>query len=275
LQLAQWWTVCTPYASGALRLTLGLSILTAAALGLDAAESELHARKDLPTEVTFELIGVPRHLDAALQAELATLRNRAWLDETLCQDVHRHLAASAWIRTVRRIGKGDPGVVYVDCEYRHPIALVEAPEREYYCLIDEWGVRLPGTYRLDPAWLVISGIEALPPAAGRSWSGEDVTIALELGKLLRMQSYGAQVGIIDVLNHDGRHNPRTSHIVLKTSDHAATILWGSAPGQEFEENTVAEKLRILSANHEEHGRIDGHHSVIDISVFPDRFIVRS
>ena len=50
------------------------------------------------------------------------------------------------------------------------------------------------------------------------------------------------------------------------------IIWGSAPGAEIEENTVAEKLELLRSNYRRFGRADAGRGVIDVSVHPDRII---
>jgi len=60
---------------------------------------------------------------------------------------------------------------------------------------------------------------------------------------------------------------------LTTDQNGGTIIWGSAPGQELEENTAAQKLAILRSNYARSGRLDSQYRVIDVSVFPDRFIV--
>ncbi len=87
------------------------------------------------------------------------------------------------------------------------------------------------------------------------------------------QPYAGQVVAVSMHNYRGREDPYRSHIELVTDSGGNRILWGSAPGEELEENSAEQKLRILAENFRRHGRIDAHEPRIDISVFPSRFLI--
>ncbi len=105
--------------------------------------------------------------------------------------------------------------------------------------------------------------------------GDDLRAGLDLIELVSRREYGAQIVVVVVDNAQGRVDPRMPHLELATDRPGGRIRWGSAPGREIEENSVAQKLWILDANFRMTGRIDADHLVIDVSTLPDRFLVVS
>lgn len=223
------------------------------------------------TALSFVLPGVPSGLDELVQADLAEFRDIPWASEGLCGLVWAQLDRSPWVHTVERVSTAEPGVIVAHCTYRQPIALVQ--HQEYFFMVDEYGIRLPGQYGYQPGWPLIQGVEQGLPEAGQVWPGEDIAAGVRLVKLLLSTPYREQVVAVLVHNYGGRLDPAKCHVELVTDRNASRILWGSAPGEELEENTAAQKLSILSGNYREHGRIDAYHPKIDISVFPDRFVI--
>jgi len=151
------------------------------------------------------------------------------------------------------------------------MAMVQS--RGGFHLVDRQGVRLPGEYSYDARWMCIHGVSAAPPRPGEPWMGDDLQAGLDLIELVNRQDYRGQIEGVVVDNAQGRVDPRRSHIDLATDQPGGRIRWGSAPGREIEENSVAQKLRILDANFRTTGRIDANHLVIDVSTLPDRFLV--
>lgn len=260
-----------PLLFGSLKLLAFVGVCAAAVWGLQSAEAKRQLAADFQQPVEFVLIDAPEHLQATILDDLSDLASRPWIDEALCARLHERLTQSGWIKRVNRIGKSSPGVVYVDCEYREPLAMLQ--HHEHYYLVDEFGVRLPGRYEYDPDWILIQGVSAAPPEEGQEWPGDDLSAGIKLAHLIMRQPYREQVAAILVHNYGGRYNAYDAHIELVSDHHAARILWGSAPGEELEENTAAQKLHILAENHRRYGRIDANESKIDISVFADRFII--
>lgn len=223
------------------------------------------------TPLSFVLPGVPGGMAELVLADLEELRDIPWANEDLCGLVWAQLDRSPWVQRVERVSTAEPGVIVARCTYRQPLALVQ--QQEYFFMVDEYGIRLPGQYGYQPGWLLIQGVEQGLPEAGQAWLGEDIAAGVRLVKLLLSKPYREQVVAVLLHNYGGRRDPAKCHVELVTDRDASRILWGSAPGEELEENTTAQKLNILSGNYREHGRIDAYHPKIDISVFPDRFVI--
>jgi hypothetical protein len=96
---------------------------------------------------------------------------------------------------------------------------------------------------------------------------------LKLLRIVAAEPYFDQIAGILVDNYSGRSDPRGSHVELLTDRHGGRIRWGSAPGRELEENSIAQKLALLRQNFTSTGRADANRLVIDIATYPDRFIV--
>lgn len=251
-------------------------ILLGTACGVSVWGLNRHQQEQLRTSadqapLSFVLPGVPSGMDELVLADLAEFRDIPWASEGLCGLVWAQLDRSPWVQTVERVSTAEPGVIVATCTYRQPIALVQ--QQEYFFMVDEYGIRLPGQYGYQPGWPLIQGVEQGLPQAGEVWPGEDIAAGLRLVNLLLSKPYREQVVAVLLHNYGGRRDPARCHVELVTDRNASRILWGSAPGEELEENTAAQKLSILFGNYREHGRIDAYHPTIDISVFPDRFII--
>lgn len=221
--------------------------------------------------IRIQLANAPAGLDRLIRQDLADLAGWSWIDGRVCRSVHDRLAQSPWIQSIHRVTKPEPGLVRVKCEYRLPIALVQ--DREYFYMVDEYGVRLPGQHGYEPGWLLIQGVEGKLPNPGELWPGEDLAAGVRLANMIIVQPYRDQVSAVLVHNYGGRRDPYRSHVELLTRRDGHRILWGSAPGEELEENSTDQKLRILAANYQRYGTIDADQPTIDISVLPDRFLI--
>lgn len=246
-------------------------ILTAAIYGLLEAERATRQAEAYQQPVRFELINAPEELHDIVQEHLADLAAFPWIDPQLCRRVHERLQELAWIRRIEAVGKAERGVVYVSCQYRQPAAMVQ--HGDFFYLVDFEGVRLPGQYALDSRWLIIQGLSKPPPEPGRPWLGGDAAAAVRLVELLMAQPYAGQIAALSMYNYRGRLNLYEPQIELISRGRRSRIIWGSAPGEETEENSAAQKLAILAENHRDFGRIDANLPAIDISVFSDRFVV--
>ncbi|MCH9058478.1 MAG: hypothetical protein IIB55_07610 [Planctomycetes bacterium] len=209
--------------------------------------------------------------DTALIDALTPVLGDDWLDVGLCERLANRAEAVGWVRRVQAVRRRPDGRFDVRCEYRVPMAMVQS--RGGFHLVDRQGVRLPGEYSYDARWMCIHGVSAAPPRPGEPWMGDDLQAGLDLIELVNRQDYRGQIEGVVVDNAQGRVDPRRSHIDLATDQPGGRIRWGSAPGREIEENSVAQKLRILDANFRTTGRIDANHLVIDVSTLPDRFLV--
>ncbi|MCH8968250.1 MAG: hypothetical protein IIA66_03925 [Planctomycetes bacterium] len=260
-----------PVLTELLKLSVAVAAFGAALWGLDQAQSEQFRQPEYRQYVSFELIDAPAGVAGLVEQELAEFYGRDWIDSTLCEQVARRLADCPWVETVKRVSKAEPGLIRVQCDYRQPQALVQ--HGEYFYMVDEYGVRLPGVYGYQPEWLLVQGVSSAAPDPGETWPGNDIAAGLRLAGMILDQAYARQVVAVSVYNYGGREDPYRSHIELVTDSGGNRILWGSAPGEELEENSADQKLRILAENFRRHGRIDAHEPRIDISVFPSRFLI--
>lgn len=200
-----------------------------------------------------------------------------WRDDQLVRQVGEALENVGWVKSVNRIEKqfdANKGRLILDCEYRLPAALILHASKYY--LVDDEGVRLPGQYRNDPTYPLVVGVKQSPPEPGISWPGEDIEDGLSLLALVKKEVYTKQITGVSVENHDGRLNPRKSHLEIITTAAMGRppgrIRWGRPLGQEIEEPTPEQKLATLQANYARYGRIDCNQMWIDVSVRDGTFL---
>ncbi len=255
------------------RVSSGIIALLIAAVGASIGMNKLerrvqgHERFAGPPEIV--LIAAPQGLESIILDRLAPLTATVWTDPQLCELVVAELNRVAWVRKVESVRRIPPGRIEVRCEYRTPAAMVQ--DRGEFVLIDSERVRLPGRYPFSTAYPLIQGVAATPPEAGQQWDVPDLAAGLAIHERLGPEPFVDQVTAVRVHNYRGRENPHLGHIVLATDRAGGRIIWGSAPGEEIEENSTDQKLVILRRNHEQYGRIDAGRAVIDISTFPGQF----
>jgi hypothetical protein len=163
------------------------------------------------------------------------------------------------------------GTIGIHCDCRRPIAMLLT--QQGYIPIDQEGVRMPEVYAsvgASSGWLRIVGVESPLPQVNEPFRGEDVQAAVRLANLLFEQGDFFTIGIsaIDVINFRGRKDKRACHVKLWTPD-GTEIKWGSAIGEEVEENTPIEKLAQIAVMLQE----GGPRAQVDVSVYPMRTIV--
>ena len=199
------------------------------------------------------------------------LLDAAWTDDRLCRRLADRVSQIGWIAELRHVRRTADARFEISARYRMPAGLVQ--QGAEFFLVDPDGVRLPGVHRFDSSWRLIQGVQAAAPAPGFPWPGEDLRAGLALLRLMQGEPFGHQITAVHVGNAGGRVSALNHHLELTTDRGGGRIRWGSTPGREFEENTVAQKLALLRTNYAVTGRCDGGHAVIDISTFPDRFTV--
>lgn len=256
---------------------LMIALLSLALFGLQRLEAHVQgglAARAEPAQLF--LVDLPEVLgplaEAELRGQLTPLMGEAvWTDARLCRALAERLDESGWVARVNAVRRGGDGCFRVSCRYRTPFALVQ--QGGQFLLVDEKGVRLPGTYRYDASWPLVQGLAAAAPGPGFRWDGEDLQAGLDLIRLLQAEPFASQITGVLVNNFDGRYDRRQVHLELATDQAGGRIRWGSPLGREMEENQPAQKLALLRENHRRTGRADAGHPVIDVSTFPDRFTI--
>lgn len=259
------------------RRTLGIGLRIIAvgviaagiAVGMGRLDHQVHAQPQFAGPPQIVLLDVPEGLEPIIQQGLAPANQMDWIDPQLCRRLGRQLERIAWIRRVESVRRSPTGRVEIRCAYRTPMALVQTGGQ--FALIDQECVRLPGRYPYRASWPLIQGVASLPPPAGQPWTPPDLAAAVAVLEQLAGEPFADQLTAVQVHNYRGRIDARAAHIELATDRTGGRIIWGSAPGEEIEENSVEQKLAILRRNHELYGRIDAGRQVIDVTTFPDRF----
>ncbi len=253
-----------------------VALCAAGVLGVGRLEG--HVRRlllDNRPDPVVEFIDLPKELyglaNQDLQQSLFEVLGRDWVEDRMCGEIAARMESVAWVSRVQYVRRTGGGRFEISCRYRMPVAIVRVDDDAY--LVDEEAVRLPGLYIPHPAWRIIEGVAAGPPAPGQPWVGDDIRAAISVLTALRREPFGDQIVGVGVGNHGGRKDPRVAHIELLTDRPGGRIRWGSAPGRELEESGVQQKLALLRENFGKTGRADAHFPVIDISVYPDRFTV--
>lgn len=207
-----------------------------------------------------------------LDGALLPLLDRPWTDDRMCEALARRAQRVAWIEHVEAVSRRGDGMFDVICRFRIPFAMVE--EGGEYYMVDRKGVRLPGVYHNDTEWLYVTGVEAAVPEAGSVWPGADVQAGLDVIAAVREERFAHQLTAVDVENYGGREQDWASHILLQTDrSQGGWIQWGSAPGEELIENSVAEKLSILNQAFRRTGRVDADEYCIGIATHPNGYTV--
>lgn len=220
-------------------------------------------------------VDLPGKLEALARADLqdatAPVLTGDWTDDRACRLLSERLQEVGWVVRVRYVRRSSDARFEISCRYRQPFAFVQKGSRFY--LITKEGVRLPGLYRYNSTWRIVQGVREEPPPPGSEWPGGDVQAGLATLRALPPEPITEQITAVIVDNYSGRVDPKLSPIVLATDRAGGRIVWGSPPGAEIEENSIAQKLAILRENFRHTGRVDAGYPVIDISTFPDRFTI--
>ena len=272
----RWWTRrdaadkrALVFAGCRVAVAVAVGMVLGAVLGLRHLDGTVHAAPAFNEPLTIELVDVPEGLESTLNTNLAAFRDYSAYDRGVCAKIGRVLDTEPWIRRVKSVRRTRDLTVLVSCEYRLPAALVQL-DAEFY-LVDDDQVRLPGVYGFEPSLPLIQGVGGTPPPPGDVWPGADLAAGMTLARLIEPEAFADQITGIQVHNYAGRAAQRDAHLVLTTDRAGCRIKWGSAPGEEIEENSAVQKMAILRHNYERFGRADAGFRTIDVSVYADRF----
>ena len=256
-----------------LAVLAGLALLGGAGYGLWWLEERVLDTPESLAPPKIRLVDVPDNLRAVVTASLDPFVDAVWSSPQLCEDIAAALEFNPWVSKVERVQRYANRGVDVHCAYRLPFAMVQYGEAFY--LVDEAGVHLPGRYSSNPEFMIVQGVQTPPPADGEAWDAPDLLAGLTVVKLIDDEPFARQITAVQVHNFHGRRDAREPHIVLATNRAGGQIAWGSAVGEEIEENTAEQKLALLRANYRRFGHVDAGRPRIDVSVHPDRITVRA
>ena len=273
-RLSRWWsgkdrTGKLAAVVAMLQVCAAAGMVVAAAVGLAYLDRRVHAAPHFSQPPVIDLVDVPDGLRETMLAKLAPFEAATGFEPEACAKIGRALETDPWIRRVNRVRRTHDLRIAVSCTYRLPAALVQIDSSFY--LVDDERVRLPGVYGYQESLPLIQGVASEPPPPGEAWGGADLAAGMALGRLITPEPFADQITGIQVHNYGGRRSPRDAHVVLTTDRAGCLIRWGSAPGEEIEENDATEKIAILRHNFERFGRADAGFRTIDVSVYPDRF----
>ncbi len=237
-----------------------LATFAALAYGLNAIEpyalSAYGEPSTYPTRI--EWTNLPAWLADERYAEVLTeIEDRIGLAadadphyEGLCEWVHSRAASSPWIADVYRVTKRADNVVRVTAEFRKPLTYALRGNNAY--LLDHAGYQLwpaIARERVDPRWLPIDGLHHAPPGQGNLWPGIDREGGLALVSLLNRAGVDGRLphrNVLKAVDVSGYADSTTGVLRIKTISPDVNIIWGRAPGKEFEtEALAAEKLDRL------------------------------
>jgi hypothetical protein len=216
-----------------------------------------------PDALQIEFVDLPAWVDGDLLAklELDVLRNIAAdpLDQAGLVVARQALLNSGWFESVAQVRRVRNDLIQVRGTFVRPFAVIRDEDGDH--LVDLHGRLLPLTYPREQSdasgrptvrHFVISGVHfERPLRAGMQWEGEDVTAALRLLRLIEDKPGLEQIDAIDTSRFF-----REGALLIRT-DAGATMIWGSAPGDEAPgEITAARKISYLDEAYREYDRID-------------------
>jgi len=202
-----------------------------------------------------------RHSDVASESILSgSLEGLSSRQTDLTVRVAQAFTMHPWIRRVKHVSKRYPAKVFVELEYRQPVAMVEVPGGRLP--VDTEGVLLPTvdfTAEFANRFPRITAGETNPVSsiAGSQWGDERVHSAAKLAAFLL--PYWQRLGLAKIVAYRGPRTVTTEtppYFVLLTKQ-GTNIIWGHAPTDERSGEPPAEqKLVRLTEFAQQRGSLD-------------------
>lgn len=247
-------------------LTFAGGLVAAWTFGVPHLGAYALRRQAPPATLQVSLPGRPAWVDAEIAASLVQAAAQQIGPDPFHRDdlvaARASLIETGWFQDVTQVTRQDAGRVEIQARFVEPAAVVRDSGGRHH-LVDFEGRLLPRSYPVGqtPSLLAIRGAAHGPPAApnGR-WTGEDVSAALALARVVRGRPWLKQVDHIDVSRHarDGS--------LRMISDRGCTITWGRKPGEEGgAEVPAAQKLGYLDYHYRNYGHVDRGLQELDIT----------
>ncbi len=178
------------------------------------------------------------------------------------------LIETGWFEEVIQVRRVHADLVEVEARFARPYAVVRDDRGDH--LVDVHCRLLPQRYERGARtnFIAIAGSRFERPAQpGERWEGADLAAAMRLLAVIEQQPWRAQVTAIDVAGHlDGKP-------MRLITDSGASIVWGSAPGEEPGLEVLATgKLKVIDFMHRTYGRIDAGESGREIDLTNPRYV---
>jgi hypothetical protein len=275
-----WWR--RPGRSAVLSLLALTGLVALAVTGLERLKGHVETLPQYNPTPRLQLMDTPDWVDREqwrpqILASIRLPEQPDWLGGGVVREVGEQLASSGWVSKVKRVLPEVDGTIRIWCDYRRPIAMIRIKSDDKdgytYVAIDKDGVRLPQVYREveEAGWMQIVGVEIQePPPPGQVFPGEDAAAAVRLAELIFRQDFAHRISVIDVTNFRGRKSKRQDHIFLLARGRHEPLIWGSAIGEEFDENHWQDKIRLISLQLKN----GSPHVQANVSCFPDRVILK-
>ena len=242
------------------RATAWMAVLGAGvvawAVGVPALEARAMARES-GEDVRVRFLDAPAWMNGDLEAHLVLTARQQLRSDPLQRvdlaDARTALLATGWFIDVRQVRRVTSALVEIDAEFVQPYAMVRDFEGDH--LIDPNGRLLPRSTPVGQSgrFIVIRGVsEPRPRRAGQLWTGDDITAALRLKRLIDTRPWSHQVVGIDTGGFADRRQLRL------VTDKGHRIVWGRPPGEETAgEVDTDRKVYYLDYPFEHFGHIDG------------------
>ena len=169
-------------------------------------------------------------------------------DEALVAKVGKAFEDCAWIKKVTSVERVFPDQLRVRFEYRRAHVAVRCENG--YVAVDSEGVRLPGVYADPPPCeraVQVAGVGGRAPEPGKVWESAALKAGMALAEYVESTPLLARLKVreVNVANHGGRLDPRTSETFLTTAS-GIELAWGRTPDtSRFGEPSPEEKLENL------------------------------
>ena len=197
------------------------------------------------------------------------------LDKELAARLAGAFEKHPWVEKVRLVEKQFPARIFIDLDYRKPVAMVRVGNGFYP--VDRQGILLPPEdFSMDApdAFPVIGSVLSVPGPAGTLWDDPAVIGAAELATILHdstpeERSYWAEFDLQEIRvprRHSSTQSANDLVFELLTPG-GSSIIWGRAPSNDHPgELSADQKLGRLKKYVASFGSFDDRHGPYELDI---------
>lgn len=236
----------------------------------DLRNSDQYRLPSSRIEITPPPVWVPANLVEQVIRQANFPKELSLLDDVVVQKVARAFEQHPWIKGGVKIRTSVPARMFVEAEYREPVAMVRVPNGLFP--IDGDAVLLPSKDFTDAqtrAYPVIEGITSMPrQSAGHAWGDASVLGGARLCVLLKphWQAFGFQsvkalpLAAAEAMSSDGLN------FQLCTLG-GSRVIWGRSPDSRHPGELPAEKkIDRIKFYLSHHGPFDSPHGPYEFDI---------